>query len=49
MYLIIVALQLLKYMRQGASYNQFGAKLGQCYITDADHVWLSDWVGKKKS
>ena len=31
-----------------ASSNEFGKKLGQCYITDAAHVWLSDWVGIKK-
>ena len=36
-YLTIVALNLLTYMPQGASYNHFGTKLGQCDTTDVDH------------
>ena len=35
---MIVALHLLTYMPQGSSYNDSGAKLGQCYTTDADHI-----------
>ena len=38
MYLIVVELYLLTYMSQGASYNDFGIKLDQCYATDADYV-----------